>query len=225
MSEHQCVTLDPGCFRCDLNRDEMETDRLDHERVAKLLRRVASNSRRRPGTRSLLLDLAAEATEHAQAIQEALSGSNRRSVALSGTLAGWKARRSAYSERRSDDRRNLRNLPRLRTAHARPAVRWSRLPAATRVLGWGGEVMTGPIEVTTRYATSGLPDLAAAWSFVMAHVDLVGKSPRIEIGPVWSQPFDDRGPTLGDDQPWVQTYSAVVSGMSEQAEATEVVGG
>ncbi|RNL63629.1 hypothetical protein EFK50_07755 [Nocardioides marmoriginsengisoli] len=82
MSEHQCLILDPGCFRCDLNRDEMESDRLDHVRVAKLLRRVASDPRRRPGTRSLLLDLATEATEHAQAIQDALSGSNTRSVAL-----------------------------------------------------------------------------------------------------------------------------------------------
>lgn len=82
MSEHSCTVLTEGCYRCDLNRDEMDRDRLDHLRVAKLLRKVAGNGKRRPGTRGLLLDLADEVEEHAQEVQAALSRPNTRSVAL-----------------------------------------------------------------------------------------------------------------------------------------------
>ena len=74
--------------------------------------------------------------------------------------------------------------------------------------------MVGPIEFTARYAQGGLPDLTAAWAFVMEHVDKVGDAPMIEITPFWSAPADDIG--MRPDEPWVLQYSAVVSGMVEQ---------
>lgn len=61
-----------------------------------------------------------------------------------------------------------------------------------------------PTEVTIRYAKGGLPDLSAAWAFVMAHLGSVGPDPTIEIHPVW---------TYGDDHNGERTFSAVVSGM------------
>lgn len=76
MSAHSCARLDPECFRCDLNRDEMVHERLDHLRVAKLLRGVAGNPKRRPGTRGLLLDLSEEMYEKADEIAHALGMEN-----------------------------------------------------------------------------------------------------------------------------------------------------
>lgn len=67
-------------------------------------------------------------------------------------------------------------------------------------------------EVTIRYAKGGLPDLAAAWAFVMEHVDRVGQAPRIEISPVWSISASEPGST--ENYCW--TFSAVVSGMVEE---------
>lgn len=69
----------------------------------------------------------------------------------------------------------------------------------------------GPVEVTTRFAQGGLPDLTAAWAFVMEHVDLVGGDPMIEITPVWSVSVHDMDDLEGTEYP--RTYSAVVSGM------------
>jgi hypothetical protein len=69
--------------------------------------------------------------------------------------------------------------------------------------------MTAPVEVTTRYATS-VPDLVAAWAFVMAHIDRIGPEPRIEIAPVW-EPSD-----IADDHPL--HFTVVVDGtITEEA--------
>lgn len=68
-------------------------------------------------------------------------------------------------------------------------------------------------EVTTRFARGGLEDLTAAWAFIMEHIDKVGGDPTIEISPVWSADYDDIG--VRPDAPWVRTFSAVVSGMTE----------
>ena len=62
-----------------------------------------------------------------------------------------------------------------------------------------------PTEVTTRYARGGLPDLSAAWAFVMDKLDSVGPDPEVKISPVWTISGD------GDDQG--RTFTAVVSGM------------
>lgn len=64
-----------------------------------------------------------------------------------------------------------------------------------------------PTEVTTRYAKGGLPDLSAAWAFVMSKIDAVGPDPQIEISPVW---------TYGEDHDGGRTFSAVVSGMTHE---------
>lgn len=77
MTAHSCTTLNPLCFRCDLNLDEMDSDRLDHLRVAKLLRKVAASPRRRPGTRGLLLHFATDAEEYAAEVQKTLDGTGR----------------------------------------------------------------------------------------------------------------------------------------------------
>lgn len=78
MSAHDCTTLNPGCFRCQLNMDEIDHDRLDHLRVAKLLRGQAKRPDRRPGTRSLLLDLAEELTEKADEMAALIGKENYR---------------------------------------------------------------------------------------------------------------------------------------------------
>lgn len=75
--------------------------------------------------------------------------------------------------------------------------------------------MNHPVEKTVRYAQGGLPDLQAAWAFVMAHVDLVGPDPQIKITPVWSAQGDGL-PRQFDEAPWVRTFSAVVDGMVEE---------
>lgn len=64
-------------------------------------------------------------------------------------------------------------------------------------------------EVTTRYAKGDLPDLASAWAFVMAKVDLVGGDPEVHITPVW---------THGNGHDGERTFSAAVSGMVEEVE-------
>ena len=69
-----------------------------------------------------------------------------------------------------------------------------------------------PIERTTRLATT-VDDLAAAWAFVMEHIDSVGPDPDVKISPVWSRNFDQ----MDDDEPWPRHFSVVVSGMVEDA--------
>lgn len=44
--------------------------------------------------------------------------------------------------------------------------------------------MTAPVEFLAQYATS-VPDLQAAWAFVMAHIDRVGPNPSVKINPSW----------------------------------------
>lgn len=66
--------------------------------------------------------------------------------------------------------------------------------------------MTAPVEVTTRYATT-VSDLAGAWAFVMARVDLVGPEPRITISPVWLHHNQD------DDERCTPEFEVVVEGM------------
>lgn len=60
-----------------------------------------------------------------------------------------------------------------------------------------------PIEKTIRYSTS-VDELADAWAFVMEHLDAVGQSPSISIGPVWAGPDFDQ-----------QHFEVTVSGMVE----------
>lgn len=64
-----------------------------------------------------------------------------------------------------------------------------------------------PVEVTTRYATS-VPDLTAAWAFVMARLDTVGPDPQVRIVPVWTVTSD-----LPDDEEPPRHFSVVVEGM------------
>lgn len=45
------------------------------------------------------------------------------------------------------------------------------------------EISLDNVEITTRYCTN-VVDMAAAWAFVMEHVDNVGPNPSIEISPV-----------------------------------------
>ena len=45
-------------------------------------------------------------------------------------------------------------------------------------------MIIAPIEKTVTYATS-VETLPDAWSFVMAHMEMVGVSPTISIRPVW----------------------------------------
>lgn len=72
MTAHTHLTIVPGCYRCELSRDEAESEMWDHVRVAKLLRGQAKRPDRRPGTRALLLDLAEQCDETAAEIREAL---------------------------------------------------------------------------------------------------------------------------------------------------------
>lgn len=64
-----------------------------------------------------------------------------------------------------------------------------------------------PVEVTTRYVTT-VPDLPAAWAFVMDHVDKVGKAPSVHIEPVWIISDD---PNCHDFH-----FAVVVAGMTEE---------
>lgn len=56
------------------------------------------------------------------------------------------------------------------------------------------------VEVRTSYTTL-VPDMAAAWVFVMAHVDTVGPHPAVHITPL----HDER-----------KRFEVTVSGMTEQ---------
>lgn len=77
--------------------------------------------------------------------------------------------------------------------------------------------MSAPIEVTTRYVTSDLSDLTAAWAFVMEHVDKVGPYPTIHIEPVWTMPVGDMSGLEGEEvRPTTRTFTAVVEGMVEK---------
>ena len=69
--------------------------------------------------------------------------------------------------------------------------------------------MTDPIEVTTRYATT-VEDLAAAWAFVMDHIDKVGGDPGIDIRPIWQ--WDG----YEDSSQAVRRFTVVVDGMVEE---------
>lgn len=57
-----------------------------------------------------------------------------------------------------------------------------------------------PVERTERFVTT-VPDLGAAWQFVMSYVDRLGPDPRIVIGPFWSD--------------GVRWFTVEVSGMQE----------
>lgn len=61
-------------------------------------------------------------------------------------------------------------------------------------------------ERTVKYATC-VPDLPAAWTFVMSHIQEVGPDPSIVISPIWS---------YGDDNFNHRTFEVAVSGMVEQ---------
>lgn len=61
-----------------------------------------------------------------------------------------------------------------------------------------------PVEVTTRYATT-VPDLTAAWTFVMDRVDRVGPDPLITIKPQWTFSDTEDGET--------RRFEVVVDGM------------
>lgn len=74
--------------------------------------------------------------------------------------------------------------------------------------------MSCPVEITTRYATS-VPDLGAAWAFVMAHLDSVGPDPEVKISPVWTITSD-----LPDNEEPPRHFSVVVSGMVHEDEVT-----
>ena len=63
-----------------------------------------------------------------------------------------------------------------------------------------------PIEISTKYATT-VPDLTAAWAFVMDHIDQVGPDPSIHIGPVWSYTMDQL-----DDENVPRHFEVAVSG-------------
>lgn len=64
-----------------------------------------------------------------------------------------------------------------------------------------------PVEVTTRYATT-VPNLPAAWAFVMDRIDTLGPAPSIHISPVWviSDNPDEHG----------HNFSVLVDGMVEE---------
>ena len=67
--------------------------------------------------------------------------------------------------------------------------------------------MNRPVEVTTRYATS-VPDLTAAWAFVMGRLDSVGPDPQVSINPIWTISAD-----LPEDEEPPRRFEVVVSGM------------
>lgn len=64
-----------------------------------------------------------------------------------------------------------------------------------------------PVEMTLKYATT-VRGLAAAWEFVMAHVDEVGPDPQILISPIWS---------ANDDDFRHRSFEVSVSGMVEKS--------
>jgi hypothetical protein len=74
-------------------------------------------------------------------------------------------------------------------------------------------IESAPVEVTTRYATT-VPDLPAAWVFIMAKVDTVGPRPRIEISPLSAATVQSM--IDGESLEWSDAFEVVVEGMSEE---------
>lgn len=74
-------------------------------------------------------------------------------------------------------------------------------------------IEAAPVEVTTKYATT-VPDLPAAWVFIMSKIDRVGPHPRIGISPVSAATV--QGMLDGADLEWSDAFEVVVQGMIEE---------
>lgn len=73
--------------------------------------------------------------------------------------------------------------------------------------------MSGPVEVTTRYATQ-VETLAEAWAFVMEHLDALGPDPEISIKPEWCiSPLEM---DANEDREWPRYFGVTVEGMVPQ---------
>ena len=74
-----------------------------------------------------------------------------------------------------------------------------------------------PVKVTTTFATV-VDDMAAAWSFIMAKVDLVGDDPQVVVNPVSCfLPLEMALGVVGDDEfGVVRRFEVSVSGMVEE---------
>ena len=74
-----------------------------------------------------------------------------------------------------------------------------------------------PVKVTTTFATV-VDDMAAAWSFIMAKVDLVGDDPQVVVNPVSCfLPVEVALGVVGDDEfGVVRRFEVSVSGMVEE---------
>ena len=74
-----------------------------------------------------------------------------------------------------------------------------------------------PVKVTTTFATV-VDDMAAAWSFIMAKVDLVGDNPQVVVNPVSCfLPVEMALGVVGDDEfGVVRRFEVSVSGMVEE---------
>lgn len=76
------------------------------------------------------------------------------------------------------------------------------------------------VEVTTRYATT-VETLPEAWAFVMERVDQVGPRPSIAIRPYTVISIGDAlSGRAGEESP-AEAFEVVVSGMVEEASATD----